>query len=84
MTEVSKHCTDQFGAIAYDRHAGTQPGVVFLCGHGSDMNGNKAMHVKAWDKSYQTLAAVVMVRAVSKAIKLYRCRYRWVLIPALE
>jgi pimeloyl-ACP methyl ester carboxylesterase len=48
MTEVSKHYTDQFGAIAYDRKTGTQPGVVFLCGHGSDMNGNKAMHVRAW------------------------------------
>ena len=50
MTEVSKHSTDQFGAIAYDQHAGTQPGIVFLCGHGSDMNGNKAMHVRAWAK----------------------------------
>ena len=50
MTEVSKHSTDQFGAIAYEQHAGAQPGVVFLCGHGSDMNGNKAMHVRAWAK----------------------------------
>ena len=50
MTEVSKHCTAQFGAIAYDRYVGTQPGEVFLCGHGSDMNGNKAMHVKEWAK----------------------------------
>ena len=50
MTEVSKHSTDQFGAIAYHRHVGAQPGVVFLCGHGSDMNGNKALHVGAWAK----------------------------------
>ena len=50
MTEVCKHSIGQFGAIAYDRHVGTQPGVVFLCGHGSDMNGNKAMHVQAWAK----------------------------------
>ena len=48
MTEVSKHIIDQFGAIAYNRHAGTQPGVVFLCGHGSDMNGSKAIHLEAW------------------------------------
>ena len=48
MTEVSKHITDQFGAIAYNRHPDTQPGVVFLCGHGSDMNGSKAMHLQAW------------------------------------
>ena len=48
MTEVSIHIIDQFGAIAYHRHAGTQPGVVFLCGHGSDMNGSKAMHLEAW------------------------------------
>jgi len=48
MTEVSKHIIDQFGAIAYNRHPGTQPGVIFLCGHGSDMNGSKAMHLQAW------------------------------------
>ena len=48
MTEFSKHIIDQFGAIAYNRHAGTRPGVVFLCGHGSDMNGSKAMHLEAW------------------------------------
>ena len=48
MTQVSKHIIDQFGAIAYNRHAGTQPGVVFLCGHGSDMNGSKAIHLEAW------------------------------------
>ena len=48
MTEVSKHITDQFGVIAYNQHAGTQPGVVFLCGHGSDMNGSKAMHIESW------------------------------------
>ena len=48
MTEVSKHIIDQFGAIAYCRYPGTPPGVVFLCGHGSDMNGSKAMHLQAW------------------------------------
>ena len=48
MTEVSIHIIDQFGAIAYNRHPGAHPGVVFLCGHGSDMNGSKAMHLEAW------------------------------------
>ena len=48
MTEISTHIIDQVGAIAYQRLQGTQPGVVFLCGHGSDMNGSKAMHIKAW------------------------------------
>ena len=48
MTEVSKHIINQFGAIAYHRVSGAQPGVVFLCGHGSDMNGNKALHLQAW------------------------------------
>jgi pimeloyl-ACP methyl ester carboxylesterase len=48
MTEISKHITDQFGALAYHRVPGSQPGVVFLCGHGSDMNGNKAMHLQSW------------------------------------
>ena len=48
MTEVSKHILEQFGAIAYSRLPGTPPGVVFLCGHGSDMNGSKALHLQAW------------------------------------
>ena len=48
MTEVSKHISDQFTAIAYHRVSGTQPGVVFLCGHGSDMNGSKAIYTQAW------------------------------------
>ena len=48
MSGVSKHFIDQFGVIAYNQQAGTQPGVLFLCGHGSDMNGSKAMHIEAW------------------------------------
>ena len=48
MSEVSKHFKDGFGVIAYNQHAGTQPGVMFLCGHGSDMNGSKATHIEAW------------------------------------
>ena len=48
MTQVSKHISDQFGAIAYQRVSGTQPGVIFLCGHGSDMNGSKAIYTQDW------------------------------------
>ena len=48
MPNVSKHNIDQVGAIAYSRDHGNQPGVVFLCGHGSDMNGSKAAYLHAW------------------------------------
>ena len=48
MPIVSKHNIDQVGAIAYSRDHGNQPGVVFLCGHGSDMNGSKAACLHAW------------------------------------
>ena len=48
MPNVSKHNIDQVGAIAYSRDHGNQPGVVFLCGHGSDMNGSKAACLHAW------------------------------------
>jgi len=48
MTDISKHIIDQVGAIAYSRHHGNTPGVVFLCGHGSDMNGSKAAYLQAW------------------------------------
>ena len=48
MTQVSKHISDKVGAIAYHRVSGTQPGVVFLCGHGSDMNGSKATYIQSW------------------------------------
>ena len=48
MTNIRKHTIDQVGAIAYSRDHGNQPGVVFLCGHGSDMNGSKAEFLHAW------------------------------------
>ena len=34
--------------LAYRRTQGTAPGVVFLCGHGSDMDGTKAIETEAW------------------------------------
>ena len=48
MPNISEHTIDQVGAIAYSRDHGNQPGVVFLCGHGSDMNGSKAACLQAW------------------------------------
>jgi pimeloyl-ACP methyl ester carboxylesterase len=34
--------------IAYNRVAGKAPGLVFLCGHGSDMDGSKALFLQRW------------------------------------
>jgi len=34
--------------LAFRRTAGSSPGVVFLCGHGSDMDGTKALEVESW------------------------------------
>lgn len=48
MTNIRKHIIDQVGSIAYTQHDGNKPGVVFLCGHGSDMNGSKAEFLHAW------------------------------------
>lgn len=36
--------------IAYHRHAGAGPGVVFCGGFNSDMGGTKAVHLEAWAK----------------------------------
>ncbi|MCK4862461.1 MAG: alpha/beta hydrolase [Rhodobacteraceae bacterium] len=37
--------------IAYHQVAGTQPGVVFLGGFKSDMEGTKAVHLQEWAKA---------------------------------
>ena len=34
--------------LAYRRLKGSGTGVTFLCGHGSDMDGTKALEVEAW------------------------------------
>ncbi|MEM1372950.1 MAG: alpha/beta fold hydrolase [Pseudomonadota bacterium] len=34
--------------IAYHRHGGTGPGIVFLGGFASDMSGTKATHLERW------------------------------------
>ena len=43
--------TPQGRRIAYHRTAGTSPGVVFLGGFKSDMQGTKAVHLEAWAKA---------------------------------
>ncbi len=43
--------TPQGRKIAYNRIAGTGPGVVFLGGFRSDMTGTKAMHLEQWAKA---------------------------------
>ncbi|TDT74859.1 pimeloyl-ACP methyl ester carboxylesterase [Litoreibacter halocynthiae] len=37
--------------IAYHKSAGTGPGIVFLGGFKSDMDGTKAIHLEAWAKA---------------------------------
>ncbi len=37
--------------IAYEQTAGKGPGVVFLCGFKSDMEGSKAVHLESWAKA---------------------------------
>ena len=37
--------------IAYHRFLGTTPGIIFLAGHGSDMEGSKALHLEKWART---------------------------------
>ena len=48
MTEPSHLDTPQRRRIAYHRTTGQGPGVVFLGGFKSDMEGTKALHLEAW------------------------------------
>ena len=51
MPDISSPDYLQLGAggrLAYRRTQGTAPGVVFLCGHGSDMDGTKAIETEVW------------------------------------
>ncbi|WP_099826428.1 alpha/beta fold hydrolase [Oceaniglobus indicus] len=43
--------TDSGRRIAYHRSAGAGPGVVFLGGFKSDMEGTKAVHLEAWARA---------------------------------
>jgi len=44
--------TDQGRRIAYHRSTGAGPGVVFLGGFRSDMEGTKAIHLENWAKAH--------------------------------
>ncbi|MGB8815248.1 MAG: alpha/beta hydrolase [Paracoccaceae bacterium] len=48
MTNPSFLVTAQGRRIAYHQTPGLQPGVVFLGGFKSDMEGTKALHLQAW------------------------------------
>ena len=48
MTSTKKHIVNQSLELAYNQTTGAWPGVVFLCGHGSDMQGNKALFLEQW------------------------------------
>jgi len=37
--------------IAYHRFLGNTPGIIFLAGHGSDMDGSKALHLEKWART---------------------------------
>lgn len=48
MTKPDFLTTAQGRQIAYHRTEGSKPGVVFLGGFRSDMEGTKALHLQAW------------------------------------
>ena len=45
------HVTPEGRKLAYHRHEGAGPGVVFLGGFKSDMEGTKALHLEAWARA---------------------------------
>ncbi|MEQ9259317.1 MAG: alpha/beta hydrolase [Roseovarius sp.] len=51
MSQTQFLDTPQGRRIAYHRNAGEGPGVVFLGGFKSDMQGTKAVHLEAWAQS---------------------------------
>ena len=38
--------------IAYHKIDGKKPGIIFLCGHGSDMNGTKSIYMENWARKH--------------------------------
>ena len=46
----TNYIINQSGKIAYNRVSGKNPGVVFLCGHGSDQEGSKALFIEVMGK----------------------------------
>ena len=52
MTDASFLDTPQGRRLAYHRTEGQGPGVVFLGGFKSDMDGTKAVHLEAWARAH--------------------------------
>ena len=50
MQSIAWHIINQSGRVAYNRVAGKTPGIIFLCGHGSDMGGSKALFLESLAK----------------------------------
>ncbi len=50
MISPSRYRINDSLEIAYSRVEGNTPGIMFLCGHGSDMNGSKALFLESWAK----------------------------------
>ena len=48
MDSISRHTINHSTKIAYKRLVGKAPGIIFLCGHGSDMEGSKALFLENW------------------------------------
>ena len=48
MRETGHLALAEGRSLAFCRSGGTQPGVVFLGGFGSDMDGTKALHLEGW------------------------------------
>ena len=51
MTQPSFLTTPEGREIAYHVTSGEGPGIVFLGGFKSDMDGTKAIHLEAWAKA---------------------------------
>ena len=51
MSEPAFLETDTGRRLAYHRHAGAGPGVIFLGGFNSDMDGAKALWLEAWARA---------------------------------
>ena len=48
MSDPKIHTINETDHIAYYRFSGNGPGIIFLSGHGSDMEGSKALHLEEW------------------------------------
>ena len=52
--------------IAYRRTDGTGPGVVFLGGFKSDMDGTKAIHLESWAQAQGRESSGMVTRRIAR------------------